>query len=270
MLDWQWDNYEAIKYITLPEWKKQGVNMLFTSRCTGSSSAPYNSLNLALHVGDEAEGVIENRKKLMKIWGKSIADMVCCEQVHGNQVAAVDNLYKGRGALEYNTALPGYDAMITDTPGLFLALFYADCLPIFLFDPIKKVIAMIHSGWKGTMGKIVCQTVESMKNNYQVKPEDIQAFIGPGISRCCFEISLELAEKVKKEFASFDNILFYNNGHYNWDLAATNNDLLVSAGLLKNNISICNLCTTCDTDNFFSYRGEGGSTGRMAAVIGLE
>lgn len=270
MLYWQWENYESIKYITVPEWKKQGVNMLFTSRYTGSSITPYNSLNLALHVGDESARVIENRKRLMKIWGRTIHDLVCCEQIHGNRVAVVDNSHRGRGSLEYNNVLPGYDAMITNTSGCYLTLFYADCLPIFLFDPVNKVIAMIHSGWKGTMGKIVCQTVESMRQHYQVNPEKIQAFIGPGISRCCFEINSELADKVSNEFAALDNILFYNNGKYNWDLAGTNYNLLLSAGLLKNNIAACELCTACRTDNFFSYRGEAGNTGRMAAVIGLE
>lgn len=270
MLNWQWKNFEGIEYMTIPQWEEQGVQILFTGRHAGNSIHPYSSLNMALHVGDEDKNVLENRKHVMKIFSSKINDIVCCEQVHGSDVAVVDKTHQGRGALEYSSALAGFDAMITNKPGLFLSLFFADCFPVFLFDPVKKAIAMVHSGWKGTIKKIVINAVESMKREYKVNPVDIQGFIGPGILRCCFEISDQLAESVNQEFPEFDEILSNNNGQYSWDLARTNYNLLLSAGLPGENILVSDLCTKCHNDKFFSYRAEAGKTGRMAAIIGLK
>ncbi|HNX29162.1 MAG TPA: peptidoglycan editing factor PgeF [Syntrophomonadaceae bacterium] len=269
MLNWKWEDSDGIKYITVPEWGKQGADMMFTARHQGYSIAPYDSLNLGLHVGDEADKVIKNRQKIMSIWGRSINDLICCEQIHGNKVAVVDDSVRGRGALKHNDSMPGHDGMITNTPGLYLALFFADCLPVFLFDPVNKVIALVHSGWKGTMGKIVLQAVDKMNSQYRAEPKNIQALIGPGIAKCCFEINQELADRVSNEFAGFDNIMHVNNDRNFWDLTGTNYLLLRRAGLQANNIAVCELCTKCHTDIFFSYRGEAGDTGRMAAVIGL-
>lgn len=270
MLNWQWEESQGIKYMTIPEWKRLGTDMLFTSRRQGESRQPFESLNLALHVGDEPDKVIRNRQKLMSIWGRQVGDLVCCEQVHGNKVAIVSEADRGRGALAYHTALTGYDGMITNTSGLYLALFYADCLPVFLFDPVKKVIALVHSGWKGTMGKIVLQAAGMMQQQYQVELNNLQAFIGPGIASCCFEIDRELSDRVRNEFHDFDSVLLQKDDRFFWDLALTNSCLLQQAGLQNENIAICKLCTKCQNELFFSYRAESGKTGRMAAVIGLQ
>lgn len=270
MLNWQWEESQGIKYMTIPEWKRLGTDMLFTSRRQGESRQPFESLNLALHVGDEPDRVIRNRQKLMSIWGRQVGDLVCCEQVHGNKVAIVSEADRGRGALAYHTALTGYDGMITNTSGLYLALFYADCLPVFLFDPVKKVIALVHSGWKGTMGKIVLQAAGMMQQHYQVELKNLQAFIGPGIASCCFEIDRELSDRVRNEFHDFDSVLLQKDDRFFWDLALTNSCLLQQAGLQNENIAICKLCTKCQNELFFSYRAESGKTGRMAAVIGLQ
>lgn len=270
MINWQWRNFSGINYLTIPQWERLGANILFTSRYAGKSSGPYSSLNLALHVGDEKAPVLENRRDAMKIFGRAMEDMVCCQQVHGDNIAVAGKADQGKGAWEYDDSLSSCDAMITDDPGLYLTLFYADCLPVYLFDPVKKNIALIHCGWKGTMKKIVTKTIEKMAQCLASNPADIQAFIGPGISKCCFKISGELAESVKREFGGLDDILFHNDGQYSWDLARTNYHLLLAAGLLEQNIAVCELCTGCRADLFFSYRRDAGITGRMAALIGLK
>ena len=269
MQNWQWAESAGIKYITVPEWTRQGANMMFTSRRQGNSDEPFDSLNLALHVGDDHEAVIRNRQLIMNVWGRPINDLICCQQVHGNRIAVIDNADKGKGSWAYDSALGGYDGMITSTPGVYLALFFADCLPVFLFDSNKGVIGLVHCGWKGTMGEIILAAITGMQQQYQVEPGNIQAFIGPGIGSCCFEINRELADQVNLKFYDFKHILRDDQGRILWDLTLTNYYLLQEAGLNKENIITAELCTKCRPDLFFSYREAGGITGRMGAVIGL-
>jgi hypothetical protein len=269
MKNWKYENRFEIPFITLPQWRELGINIAFSTRYGGISDDPFHSLNMGLHVGDKKENVIENRKRFLQVFDGDLYNMVCCQQVHGNQVAAVDKYHLGRGAWEYNTALKGFDAMICNTPGIFLVSFYADCLPIYFFDPVKMVIGIAHSGWKGTIGRIACHTVEKMNREYGSIPENIQVFIGPGIGQCCFEIQPELIAKVNDEFSSIDDIIKKDEKGYRWNLQNTNQQILIQAGVKAENILICDICTSCNIKMFYSYRREKGNTGRMGALIGL-
>lgn len=265
-----WESHGEIQYITVPEWARQGVKVGFSGRTGGGSEYPYESLNLGLHVGDQYERVIANRQTWADIFSASLEQMVCCQQVHGREVILVNSGMAGRGGLVYETALPGYDAMICNTPGLLLAAFYADCSPLFFYDPVQKAVALAHSGWKGVMGRIAAATIKHMGSHFHSNPEDIQVLIGPGIQKCCFEIQPDLVDKVRHEFPSIPNIIYSSQIGYRWDLPATIRQTLYQSGISPNNLISCDLCTACRTDLFFSYRQEGGVTGRMAAVIGLE
>jgi hypothetical protein len=195
--------------------------------------------------------------------------MVCCEQVHGNSVVVVGKKEQGRGALDYKTSLPGYDAMVCRTPGIMLTTFYADCIPIYLFDPDHRVVAIAHSGWKGTMGRIAVHTLRVMQKEFGCSPNNTEVFIGPGIGSCCFIIGGDLVKQVKKEFCGLEGILNYKLNKYTWDLPLTNRRMLEEEGVRPENIIDCRLCTSCNQEVFFSYRREEGKTGRMAAAIGL-
>lgn len=265
-----WDSQGAIHYITVPEWNQQGVRVGFSARTGGSSEYPYESFNLGLHVGDQPERVISNREAWAGVFSASLERMVCCQQVHGSEVILVDSELAGRGSAVYDTALPGYDAMICNTPGLLLAAFFADCFPLFFFDPVQKAVALAHSGWKGVMGRIAAVTIREMAVHFHSRPEDIQVMIGPGIQQCCFEIQADLADKVRQKFPGLPGIVYSSQAAYRWDLPATIRHILYQSGIKANNLISCDLCTACRTDLFFSYRREGGITGRMAAVIGLE
>jgi YfiH family protein len=269
MPDFAWINIDGIRYITLPHWAEQGVNVAFSTRLGGVSQSPYNTLNFGLHVGDRRHDVIENRRRFLKLFSLTPEDMVCCEQVHGNSVAIVGEEEKGRGAVDYYTALPGYDAMVCRTPGILLSTFYADCVPIYLFDPGERVVAIAHSGWKGTMGQIAVQSLRVMEREFGCSPENTEVFIGPGIGGCCFQIGQDLVKQVKEEFPGLDGILRCELGEYTWDLPLTNRLMLQDNGVRPKNIIDCGLCTSCNPKVFFSYRREKGKTGRMAAVIGL-
>lgn len=269
MAVWQMKTKGSLKYITVPAWDRAGVRTAFSTRQGGSSPDPYASLNLGLHVGDQKENVIANRTLLLAGLGARAADMVCCEQVHGAEVARVGAGEAGCGAFDLSTAIAGCDAMICNEPGVNLAAFFADCFPVYIFDPRRRVVALAHAGWKGTMQRIAARTVGAMTEHYGCRVQDMEVFIGPGIGPCCFEIGHEVAQKVKAELPGRD-LLRNENGRLTWDLARTNFRLLEEIGISADQIDICGLCTACHRDLFFSYRRDSGLTGRMAAVIALQ
>jgi len=209
---WDWARSGEIQYISVPAWREQGVKIGFSDRRGGYSQAPYRSLNLGLHVGDEYDRVIANRQALVGVFSSSLERMVCCQQVHGSEVILIDSSMAGRGSVVYDTSLEGYDAMICNTPGLLLATFYADCFPLFFFDPVQRAVALAHSGWKGVMGRIAAKTVAEMGEQFNSCSQDIQVLIGPGIQRCCFEIGPDLVDSVRQKFPTISSKIIYS-GH---------------------------------------------------------
>lgn len=264
----QWKTTEKVSYLSLESWEEQGLSVAFSARYGGVSPEPYESLNLGLHVGDEQEKVLHNRKQLLGALDLELEHVVCCEQVHGNKVVSVDERHEGQGAFSYSTALKGIDGLVTQSPGLVLMSYYADCIPLFFFDPVKRVIGLAHAGWKGTMLKIGLNTVTLMQAQYGSKAEDIQVFIGPGIGECCFEIQADLKKKVDTAFPRFHDIIKKSDDRYFWDLKNTNSQMLREAGIKEKHIICSQICTCCDP-HFYSYRRECGQTGRMAAVLAL-
>ncbi|HZK43226.1 MAG TPA: peptidoglycan editing factor PgeF [Syntrophomonadaceae bacterium] len=264
-----WQNFDGLRYINLPFWSEMGADILFTSRTGGFSEGQFASLNMALHVGDNHNRVIKNRLKVLKAFGSNLESIVCCEQVHGAEVAIINKEHTGLGADNFTTAIKGVDAMVTNISQICLTTFYADCIPIFLFDPIKRVIGIAHSGWKGTVNMIGNKTVQIMQDHYGCDLKEIKVFIGPGIGKCCFEIGEELGVEVKTIFNDLEDIIKVNERGFLWDLPKTNQQALIKYGIKKENIIASNLCTSCNTDEFFSYRQEKGKTGRMAAMIRL-
>ncbi|MGI6453945.1 MAG: peptidoglycan editing factor PgeF [Syntrophomonadaceae bacterium] len=269
-MSWEWREKEGIPYIYLPQWEAEGVNVGFSTRWGGVSAPPYSSMNLGLHVGDRKEDVMENRRRWTAVFDGKISDMVCCEQVHGRQIGIVKRTDRGRGAYELESVLPGLDGMICNEAGMLLAAFFADCLPIYFFDPHKRVIGIAHAGWKGTLGRIAASTVTAMEKAFASKPQNIWVFLGPGIKACCFVIQDDLVEKVYDELREIDGIISNKNGRLTWDLRLTNRRILLSSGIREKNIIDCDLCTSCHLDKFFSYRNEQSITGRMCAIIGLK
>lgn len=269
MQDWKWNHQDGLDYIDIPQWKDLGAVAVFTSRRGGVSTGCFESLNMGLHVGDEPSAVLVNRQRYASILGQESSSMVCCEQVHGHQVIRVNKSHAGSGARDLKSVLQGYDAMVTNQPGILLTAYFADCIPLYFFDPEHRVIGLAHSGWKGTMGRIAVKTLQTMRDHYGSRSENIQVFIGPGIGPCCFQIQPDLMEKVNAEFTGFDGIIMMNKDGYFWDLPATNHQMLLEWGVQAENIIHCSLCTSCRTDVFYSYRRERGNTGRMAAGLAL-
>ncbi len=265
-----WRETESCRGIFLPAWEEVGVKNLFTSRVGGVSGGPYASLNLGLHVADDTETVCRNRKILADAMKISVEEMVCCQQVHGSRVARVAAADRGRGAAALETAIADTDALITNEEDVYLTLFFADCVPLFFFDPQVRAIGLAHGGWKGAWGQIAAAVIHAMTDSFGSRVQDIQCWIGPGIDVCCFEIGDDLAEKVASREGWSRFLSRRENGRITWNLKQTHRHILLGNGILPEHIAVSGECTCCCEQDFFSYRRDHGITGRMAAVLGLK
>lgn len=255
---------DGIRWGCFPAWKALGVEHGFTCRVGGTSDLTPGGLNMALHVGDAPQKVLQNRQKAAAAMGFDLTRTATCAQVHGTVLAKVTEAEAGRGALELATTIPGTDGLLTDCKDLSLMLFYADCTPVLLVDTESSAIAVLHAGWRGSVGRIAQKGVQAMHDWYGTRPEAIVAGIGPSIGPCCYEVDDKVRDQAKGFEACFAP---HGEGHYLLDLWELNRRQLVEAGVKPENISVAEVCTCCHNDDYFSYRREKGKTGRLAAVL---
>lgn len=261
----------SFKYYTIPSFAATGMVIHgFTARHGGVSGGPYASLNLAFHVGDDPEQVRANRKITADVLGFAPEKLVTAEQVHGERIAVLTAEHIGLGALDYTSALSSTDSLITNVPGIPIATFYADCVPVFILDPVRQVIGLAHAGWKGTVLKIAQKTVVKMSATYGTNPGDCLIGIAPSIGPCCYEVGdavyNEFARAYKETAAFLTPTL---PGKWRLDLWTANLHQLLELGVMKENVDISRICTCCNKEMLFSYRGDAGRTGRMGAFIML-
>ncbi|NLO89347.1 MAG: peptidoglycan editing factor PgeF [Clostridia bacterium] len=261
----------ALEYFEI-EFPHPGIARgIFTTRKGGVSSPPFDSLNMALHVGDEKEKVLFNRKMVSEALDIPLGDFTSGEQVHGDKVVVVTKEHRGRGGHDLKDAIPGTDALITGERDVALTAYFADCVPIYILCPQDRKIGIVHAGWKGTALGIAGKTVKTMKEAFGIKERDCMAFIGPSIGPCCYTVGenvfMQFSHRFGKSRDGFFKELF--QGQWSLDLWSANKLDLISSGLKPQNIFISGLCTCCCGDLFFSYRREKGNTGRMAAVFKL-
>lgn len=242
----------------------------FTSRLGGVSQPPFHTLNLGFTVQDAPEKVVENRRRAARAVGFPLEDLVALQQVHGDRVAVVAAEHRGRGALTYETALPGTDAVITNVPGVPLSTYHADCVPVIFLDPVTPAVGLAHAGWKGTALKIAAKTLLEMKKYFGTRVEDCLVAIGPSIGPCCYEVDRPVRDAFGQAFAHGE-AFFRAAGQGKWhlDLWEANASALEEAGVPRDHIFTSRLCTGCQRDLFYSHRKENGLTGRMAALIML-
>jgi len=271
-------------------WLVQG----FSTRIGGFSRVHgSDALNLGFTKDDSKAAVARNRAAFLKELttdgrrrnGTGIASLITLRQIHSDIIHFVDAPPKAQ--------LAG-DGLITETPGLFLGIQTADCLPVVLVDPKQRAVGVFHAGWRGTIKRIAEKGVGEMHRRFGTRPRDLRAAIGPGIHSCCYQVGAEVREKFEAQF-SYAARLFHEveerdpvrdkypmlfltarpPGHsvlpknIFLDLVEANRQQLLAAGVLTKNMEASPLCTNCRPDLLFSYRAEKGKTGRMMAVVGI-
>lgn len=217
--------------------------------------------NMSLSYGD-TKGVLENRQSFLSALDINYKDLVCAKQVHANRVHYVREVDRARGALDYEDSMPGTDGFITDARNLPLAIFSADCLSVFLYDPRKPAIGLLHAGWRSSKENIVSCAINLMRSKFNTDPADLFAGFGPCIRGCCYEVAFEFKD-------SFSSGLVERSGHFYLDLAEVNKKQLIDSGVKKDNIFDSGICTYCESNDFFSFRREKEVAGRMISVIAL-
>ncbi|CRZ34343.1 hypothetical protein DFR55_101115 [Herbinix hemicellulosilytica] len=247
----------------------------FSTRLGGVSTGMFSSMNLGsgpLPYQDDPENIRQNFLIITESIGVKPESLVLSDQVHKTNIRIVDENDRGKGFIRPRD-YEEIDGLITNKPNITLVTKYADCVPLFFVDPIKKAIGLSHSGWKGTIGRIGYKTVEKMKDAFGSNPEDIIAVIGPSICADCYEVGEEVAEEFRKVFSLKNEnteILCKNkNNRYQLNLWEANRRVLLDAGLQQKNIHVSEVCTACNSDLFFSHRKTGGKRGSLAAFLAI-
>ncbi len=259
----------------------------FSTRPGGASVLEEKpALNLGFTEWDERERVSANRETFGAAIGAREMPLVTLRQFHSDAIHL---------AVAPCDEAPRADALITAVPGLLLGVQTADCVPILLADTRRRVVAAIHAGWRGTLGRIAEKTLGRMRMEFGTRPRDVVAALGPAIGRCCYEVGPEVAQAFASQFPPaadwFDGpfaqlahgeeplwlpwLTMMPPGHVpppprvQLDLRAANRWQLIDAGVPESKIDVSDLCTACRTDLLFSYRREGAKAGRLMAVIGI-
>ncbi|RYM07253.1 peptidoglycan editing factor PgeF [Sporolactobacillus sp. THM7-7] len=251
---------------------KQTIISGFSRRTGGVSRAPYESMNLGLHVGDDSKKVRENRRILAENIGFPLERWVCAEQVHGIDIARVTGGDAGSGSMDLDSVIKGADGLYTTEAGILLALFFADCVPIFFYAPEYPAIGLLHAGWRGTVKEGAKKMVRTWGRTLRLSPGSIHAVIGPAISGSAYEVDERVIREVKKldKTTWLGAVTPRGNGHYLLDLQALNRSILIQSGIPERQIHVTGYGTDARPDVFFSFRRDHGKTGRMMGFIGMK
>ena len=262
-----------VLYLTYPLLESTGIiKHGFSTRVGGVSQGVLSTMNLSFSRGDDENAVRENFRRMANALDVEENCFVFSHQTHTTNVRKVTLEDKGKG-LTRKLDYQDIDGLITNVPGLCLSTFYADCVPLYFVDPVKKAIGLSHSGWRGTVGKIGCVTVQKMQEEYGSNPENIIAAIGPSICQDCYEVSEDVIVEFQNHFdKKYWKDLYYKkeNGKYQLNLWKANEIVLAEAGILKEHIAVTNLCTCCNHESLFSHRASKGKRGNLAAFLALK
>ena len=277
---------DGVTYITFPklEAHKEELIHAFSTRLGGVSKEHLSAMNLSFTRGDDPENVMENHRRFATCLGYDENRLVFSDQVHKTDFHKVTEDDCGKGIIK-ESDIKEIDGLVTNVKNVPMITFYADCVPLMFYDPIQKVIAMAHSGWKGTIGRIGAKMVTFMGKEYGSKPEDIICVIAPSICQDCYEVSEDVAVQFIEEFRdcylntdgdkeiedSMSELIYKkDNGKYQLNLHKACELILLQAGVLKEHIDITDICTCCNSELLFSHRASHGKRGNNAAVMMLK
>jgi len=248
--------------LRVPQWEgNDGLLHGFLGRRGGKSVGPYASLNLSFRVGDDTQTVTDNLCDVKRAVGAHDLRIVTMKQVHGDRILEV----KDKSLKEAGEA----DGMVTEESGLFLGVLTADCLPILFSVSGRKLVAVVHAGWRGTLAGIARKMVHHLNHRYHVPPASLKAALGPAIGPCCYEVREDVTAPLLKRWGDLTQKNLRREGARQFlDLRGLNALLLREAGVLATQIFQIDRCTSCAVKDFFSYRRAGGETGRQLSFIG--
>ena len=260
-------------YFTFDGLEKTGiVKQCFSTRLGGVSKAHLGTMNLSYTRGDEKECVDENYHRIAQVLACEVGDIVCSDQTHTTNVRKVTVKDKGKGVIKKRD-YSDVDGLITNEPGIVLATFFADCVPLYIVDPVHKAIGLSHSGWRGTVNKMGAVTLKEMEKEYGTKPEDVYVAIGPSICQDCYEVSQDVAQAFTEAFPSQkDNkqLLYRKNEEkFQLNLWYANYSVFREAGVLEEHIEVTDICTCCNPNILFSHRASNGMRGNLGAFLTL-
>jgi YfiH family protein len=230
-----------------------------SGRSGGVSFGGLASLNLGYSVGDQPDNVDENRARLFGALGLPLAGIASTRQVHGVRV-----LETRAGGLHGGTE--GADGLVTDCPGVFLSLTFADCVPILAFDSEHGAVGLAHGGWKGTLAGIAGELIATMQRCYGSRPEAMRFALGPSIGRCCYVVGTDVATNFESRWPG---VVSNEGTTTRLDLWEANRRQLLDAGASAERVALPGACSCCDVDAFFSHRAQRGSAGRFAVLLGI-
>ncbi|MGM0902078.1 MAG: peptidoglycan editing factor PgeF [Bacillota bacterium] len=259
------------KYFAIESWMNDNSGLLagFSTKNGGVSQGDFSGLNFGFHVGDDSLSVLKNRELLSQEIAFPLECWIGAEQTHEVRVQKVTKADRGKGSDRYETSFLRTDGFFTDDRGVMLTLCFADCVPIFFIDKEKGFIGVAHAGWKGSVGGIAKEMVSVFVQNGS-HLSAISVIIGPSICKKCYIVDERVIKLVEKGLEGVEKKPYnqINTVQYSLDLKELNKQILLKAGVQQANISVTSYCTSCDSDYFYSHRGDQGKTGRMLAFIG--
>ena len=261
---------DSLVYIQFPKLaSSKGVKHIFSTRHGGVSSGDTATMNLSFDKDTSRENVIKNFEILCDAVGINPENLVLSHQTHTNNVVIVTEQDRGRGI--YKESYEDVDGLITNRPNVALVTQYADCTPLVFYDPVKKVIATSHAGWRGTVKLIGKCTVDKIVNEFGSNPKDIIAGIGPNIGQCCYEVDDPVINEFKKiDFLNLpDFVKNKGDGKYMLNLVEANRQILIGSGILPENIDVSDICTCCNSKDLHSHRATKGKRGTIGIIIEL-
>lgn len=257
----------GVPFFSYPLLEQTGlVKHGFSTRLGGVSKGVWASMNISTTRGDDPAAIAENRRRIASAIGVDENKMVFTRQIHTTNVAVVTEE-------DFGASLPDTDGMVTNVPGLCLVTFYADCVPLYFVDPVKKAAGLSHSGWRGTVNKMAAATVKKMQEAFGTNPADVIAAVGPSICQDCYEVSEDVISQFRENYRKEDwESLYYQkeNGKYQLDLWRANEINLLDAGIKREHIAVTNVCTCCNPEVLFSHRVMGTDRGNLSAFLALK
>lgn len=266
---------EKVCYITFPalEQFEGRITHAFSTRRGGFSKGIYKSMNLGLNTEDARENILFNYRAFTKAIGINYKNIVIASQGHTSNIKIASSQDRGKGVVRERDP-EAVDGFITNEPGVALCLLFADCVPVYLYDPVHEAIGLLHSGWRGTVLQISSKGIRMMEEAYGSKPEEMIACIGPSICQDCYETGSDLFREFSEAYSEEEKAAIFRPGkdpeHYQLDLWEAVCITLRKAGVLPENIHVTDLCTCHNPELLFSHRFTNGRRGNLAALFMLQ